>query len=309
MKSRIFGFILGVVLAVVLGSGYCAIAVEKSDQVPEYLQQISVTIKAGSAQGSGTLFVRKIGDDNVAFVWTAGHVVAHLRNVRQIITPDGSTKMLVEFKDAQIVQELYQNGRRVGENKLDCKVIKYSDADYGEDLALLMVRRVNVYGLNNSAKFPTDHNYIPKIGIEVSHCGSLLGQFGANSYTTGVLSQIGRLLDGKGVSSKVFDQVTAVSFPGSSGGGMYEKSTGVYIGMLTQGVTSSQGFNFIVPVRRLYKWSETAKVTWAYDPAVQCPSIAKIESTAIEDEGTVKSSKAAQEEACGIYGFFLNLVK
>ena len=56
----------------------------------------------------------------------------------------------------------------------------------------------------------------------------------------------------KGANVKVFDQVTAVAFPGSSGGGMFLKDNGEYIGMLTQGVMKLQGFNFIVPVRRIH---------------------------------------------------------
>ena len=184
--------------------------------VPDDLQQISVTIKAGDAQGSGTIVTRQIGDDTVSFIWTAGHVVDNLRVVRQIITADGGTRSLVEFRDAQIVQEFQQNGRRVGETKLDARIIKFSDPDYGEDLALLMIRRMNAYPLAVSAKFKMGMNYIPAIGVELSHCGSLLGQFGANSYTEGVLSQVGRTLEMKGANVKVFDQVTAVAFPGSS---------------------------------------------------------------------------------------------
>ena len=140
--------------------------------VPDDLQQISVTIKAGDAQGSGTIVTRKIGDDTVSFIWTAGHVVDNLRVVRQIITADGGTRTLVEFRDAQIVQEFQQNGRRVGETKLDAKVIKFSDPDFGEDLALLMVRRMDAYPLAVSAKFKTGINYIPAIGVELSHCAA-----------------------------------------------------------------------------------------------------------------------------------------
>ena len=39
--------------------------------VPDDLQKVSVTIKAGNAQGSGTLVTRKIGEDTVTFIWTA----------------------------------------------------------------------------------------------------------------------------------------------------------------------------------------------------------------------------------------------
>jgi hypothetical protein len=255
--------------------------------VPDDLQQISVTIKSGDAQGSGTIVTRKIGADTVSFIWTAGHVVDNLRVVRKVITADGGTRVLVEFRDAQIVQEFQQGGRRVGETKLDARVIKFSDADFGEDLALLMVRRVNAYPLAVSAKFKTDVNYVPAIGVELSHCGSLLGQFGANSYTEGVLSQVGRTLEMKGANVKVFDQVTAVAFPGSSGGGMFLKANGEYVGMLTQGVMKLQGFNFIVPVRRIHAFARTARIEWAVDPSAKVPTLAEIEAIPVEDGGSL----------------------
>jgi S1-C subfamily serine protease len=253
--------------------------------VPDELQRVSITIKAGSAQGSGTLVTRKIGEDTVTFVWTAAHVVENLRTTRTVVTPQGTPRVLIEYKDPEIVQERQQDGRRVGEVKYDCKVIKVSDADYGEDLALLMVRCKSVYPLSASAKFHKDLNYLPPIGVELSHCGSLLGQFGANSYTTGVLSQTGRTLPMKGATVKVFDQVTAVAFPGSSGGGMFLKENGEYIGMLTQGVMKLQGFNFIVPVRRIHAWSKTAKIEWAMNPNVPMPNLEEIDKIPVEDAG------------------------
>lgn len=290
MKFRI---LLALLLVVCIGVG--ASAAQPQASVPDYLQQISVTIKSGDTQGSGTLVTRKVGEDTVTFIWTAGHVVDNLRSVRKIITADGGTRVLVEFRDPQIVQELYQNGRRVGETKLDCKVIKYSDADYGEDLAVLMIRRINAYPMTISAKFHKDANYIPPIGVDLSHCGSLLGQFGANSYTTGVLSQTGRMLEGKGANNKVFDQVTAVAFPGSSGGGMYLKDDGVYIGMLTQGVQHLQGFNFIVPIRRIHKWAADSKIGWAIDPSVLMPSKDEIEKIPVEDDGVLPAGFPAAD--------------
>jgi hypothetical protein len=251
--------------------------------VPDDLQAVSVTIKAGRSQGSGTLVTRKVGDDTITFVWTAGHVVDSLRTTRTVISPTGTPKILVEYKDAEIVQERQQNGRAVGEVKYTCKVVKVSDADYGEDLAVLMVRCKSAYPLSICAKFQQEINYIPPIGIELSHCGSLLGQFGANSYTTGVLSQTGRMLPMKGANVKVFDQVTAVAFPGSSGGGMFLKQNGEYVGMLTQGVMQLQGFNFIVPVRRIHTFAKDAKIEWAINPAIEMPTLKEIEAIPVED--------------------------
>ena len=251
--------------------------------VPDDLQQVSATIKSGSAQGSGNLVTRKCDGDTITFVWTAAHVVDNLRTMRSIITPSGASRTLVEYKDAEIVQERQQGGRRVGEVKYDCKVIKVSDANYGEDLALLMIRCKNAYPVAVSTKFRLEPDYIPAIGVELAHCGSLLGQFGANSYTTGVLSQTGRTLGMKGANVKVFDQVTAVAFPGSSGGGVYLKASGEYVGMLTQGVMELQGFNFIVPVRRIHAFAKTAKIEWALDPSVPLPSLKEIENISVED--------------------------
>jgi hypothetical protein len=286
--------LVATVLVLTVGSAFAATPVP-SQSVPDYLQDISVTIRSGDTQGSGTLITRKTGDDTVSFVWTAGHVVDNLRTVRKVINADGSTRLLVEFKDARIVQERHQNGRRVGEMTLDAKVIKFSDADYGEDLALLMVRQLNAYPMKTSARFKTDINYIPPIGVELSHCGSVLGQFGANSYTTGVLSQTGRTLEMKGANVKVFDQVTAVAFPGSSGGGIYLKETGEYIGMLTQGVKQLQGFNFIVPVRRIHAFAAAAKIEWAVDPNAPMPTLKEIDKIPVEDQGVLSTGRVDEE--------------
>ena len=256
--------------------------------VPDDLQGVSVTIKAGNGQGSGTLITRKIGDDSVSFVWTAAHVVDGLRSTRSVIV-NGYTKTLIEYKDAEVVQEIQQDGRRIGEVKYDAKIIKVSDASYGEDLALLMVRRKNAYSDGISAKFKEDKDYIPAIGMKLVHVGSLLGQFGANSFTNGLVSQTGRTLPGKGASVKVFDQVTVTAFPGSSGGGVFDEATGEYVGMLTQGISQSQGFNFIVPVRRINAWTVSAKIGWALDSKVKMPTLAEIDAIQVEDAGVVSS--------------------
>lgn len=290
MKTRYF---LTVAVLMSCVTRYC-IADDYSGNVPAFLQGISVTVKSGTSQGSGTLVSRKDTDGNIiSFVWTAAHVIDDLRNVRKVINTDGQLKILVEFKDPQIVAERYQDGRRVGEQTLDCKVIKYSDYEYGEDQALLMIRLRNAYTVDTSAKFPGPH-YIPSIGVDLSHCGSLLGQFGSNSYTTGVLSQTGRLLPGKsGMNNKVFDQVTAVAFPGSSGGGVYLKADGTYIGMLTRGVSQLQGFNFIVPVRRMHHWASSVGIEWAIDSRVAMPSMEELAKIPVEDMGTIPGGMSA----------------
>lgn len=257
------------------------------------LQDISVTIRSGNSQGSGTLFTRMANEkDSVTFVWTAAHVVDNLRKVRSVIDPEsGSPKLLVEFEDAEIVREFTEDGRRIGEMKFDAKVVKYSDAEQGEDLALLMVRRKNYVGPDVTANFYLDKD-IPAIGTDLYHVGSLLGQVGSNSLTTGVVSQVGRVLN-LGANGVIFDQTTVTAFPGSSGGGVFLKSDGRYIGMLVRG--AGEQFNFIVPARRLNAWAEKVDIKWAVDPTVALPSLDAIAKIKVEDTGVKFSSNKSAE--------------
>ena len=120
-------------------------ATAQDNKLYQHLQDVSVTVKSGFGEGSGVIVTREVEvapnvKQKVNFVWTAAHVVDGLRSVRVEIK-NGKPQTLIEFKDAQIVKELVEDGRRVGEIKMEAKVIKYSDAENGEDLALLMVRK------------------------------------------------------------------------------------------------------------------------------------------------------------------------
>lgn len=257
---------VGLVISICLGAFTAAIA-----EGVDFLQDISVTIEAGGSQGSGTLFTRKIGEDNITFVWTAAHVLGNLRKTREIIdVKTGTTRKVIEFEDAHIIKEFSDKGRRIGETKFDAKVILYSDATNGEDLAILMIRKPNY--TDKTAKFYLDDK-IPQIGTELYHVGSLQGQIGANSLTSGLVSQIGRVLD-INPNGAVFDQTTVTAFPGSSGGGVFLKSDYRYVGMLVRG--GGEQFNFIVPIRRIIKWAKAAKVDWAVNPDVPTPTLDEI---------------------------------
>lgn len=244
-----------------------------AESVVDSLQDASVTIRAGNEQGSGVLFTR--GDRT--FVWTAAHVIDGQRVVRKVVV-NGVEKTLVEFRDVSIIQEFRQNGRRIGESKMECRVIRYSDSEQGEDLALLEVRKRNFS--EATVEFYTGD--IPELGTELLHVGSLLGQFGSNSLTTGVYSQIGRVLD-LGTTGTVFDQTTVTAFPGSSGGGVFLKENGQYVGMLVRG--AGEQFNLIVPVRRLREWAIWANVEWAVNLEVPIPSEADLAKITVEDTG------------------------
>lgn len=240
--------------------------------VPQYLEDIGVTINAAGSEGSGVLKTTK---DGTTWVWTAAHVLENLRKTREVIDPQtGATTTVVEFDDAKVIKPLTQSGRPVGRIEVDAQVVRYSGAEHGEDLALLRLRKKGLF--HGSAKFYRAKD-VPKRGVNLYHCGSLLGEYGANSLTEGVVSQLGRLIDGK-----IYDQVSTPSFPGSSGGGVFLKSDGRLIGLLVRGRPG--GFSLIVPVRRMEEWAKKANIEWAIRDDIPVPSLEEMERRPIEDQ-------------------------
>ena len=256
-------------------------------QVVPYLLDISVTLRAGGSEGSGVSFNR----DGVSFIWSAGHVVDGLRRQREVVDgKTGTTRTVIEFQPATVVQTLIEDGRKVGTIEMEAEVVRYSGIEHGEDLALLKVRKKNF--MTTSAVFYQDKE-LPAMGTRLYHVGSLLGNFGANSLTDGIMSQHGRV-----INNKEFDQTTVVAFPGSSGAGVYLQD-GRYIGMLVRGATG--GFNLIVPMRRMRAWAKQANVEWALDPKVPLPTAEEFKKLPVEDSGTSfdtsKASHSPRERA------------
>ncbi len=260
----------------------------------QHLQDVSVTVKAAGGEGSGVIITREVEVapnkiDKVNFVWTAAHVVDGLKSSRTIIK-DGKSIKIVEFKDAQIVKELVEEGRRVGEIKMEAKVVKYSDAENGEDLALLMVRKKGF--IDKSVTFYKADGKPVAIGTELYHVGSLLGQVGSNSMTRGICSQVGRVLDLGTGDGTVFDQTTVTAFPGSSGGGVFlsersDDKAGQYMGMLVRG--AGETFNLIVPVRRMREYAKKEGVLWAIDTDVKVPALEDVLKSSPEDSTNTES--------------------
>jgi len=258
-------------------------ATPKPEEIPNYLQDISVTIHAGWAQGSGVIKTR----DNTNYVLTAGHVVARLRKTREFIDPKtGTKKTKIEFDDAKIVKELYQDGRSVGRLEIDAEVLRYSDADNGEDVALLRIRKKNF--IQSSVQFYCGEA-TPGINTHLLHVGSLLGQTGSNSLTSGIISQIGRVRN-----DKIYDQSTCAAFPGSSGGGLFIESNGQYVGMIVRG--AGETFNLYVPVRRIREWAKRVNVEFVIDDKLPVPNEKTLKSTPIEEVGASDYNNAAAEK-------------
>jgi hypothetical protein len=246
-------------------------------KIPQYLQDISVTVATPRGTGSG---VYKVTKDGQVWVWTCGHVVEGLRSERAAV----DKKLVVDFADAKIVKFITEGGRNVGETSFDAEVIRYSDAETGHDLALLRLRTTK-FKPAASVNFYLEKE-IPEISTELYHCGSLLGKFGSNSLTTGIMSQHGRLL----FNDKVFDQTTCTAFPGSSGGPVVLKDDGRYVGMLVRG--AGEGFNLIVPVRRMHEWAKKQGVEFTLDTDLPIPTDDELRKLPIDD-GVSKATAAA----------------
>ena len=280
------------------------------NKVAQHLQDVSVTIKAGYSEGSGVIISRDvpIAKDSktkvkVNFVWTCAHVVDGLRSARLVIDGNGRAKTIIEFKDAQIVKELVEKGRKVGELKMDAKVILYSHAEDGEDLALLMVRKVGF--VNNNTDFYLDEKNT-EIGEPLLHVGSLLGQAGANSMTSGIMSQVGRVLNLGTGDGTVFDQTTVTAFPGSSGGGVFLRD-GRYVGMLVRG--SGETFNLIVPVRRMSSWAKKRNIEWALDKLKPVPSLTEIVKIKPEDAASDQKNASPKPDAKSDFPYLIRTTK
>jgi S1-C subfamily serine protease len=257
-------------------------AAESKKATADYLQDVSVTIRSegrfSTGEGSGIIYSRADKDGNtVNFIWTAAHVVDNLRVERKVIVK-GTSHSVVEFKDAKIVKVIRQKGRTVGRLELDAEVVKYSNSETGHDLALLRVRKLNF--VDSTVKFYLDKE-IPKLGTDLWHVGSLLGEMGSNSMTDGIYSQTGRVI--KSLNKHVFDQTTVAAFPGSSGGGVFLKSDARYVGMLVRG--AGETFNLIVPVRRMVEWATKNDLMWALDPKVAMPTDKVFDEMEVEDVG------------------------
>ncbi len=294
VKYSLYGLIVITLLSSLALAQLDTVVVEETkatrtpEELGEHLQNISVTIRSNRSEGSGVV-ITKLNDkgEKINFVWTAGHVIAGLRHVRSVIDPkSGISRQVVYFDDAQVIKELNQDGRRVGELKMDAEVIRFSNSISGEDLALLRIRKTNF--LQDSAIFYLEED-IPSIGSTLYHVGSLLGQMGANSMTRGIMSQVGRVLNGK-----TYDQTTVAAFPGSSGGGVYT-TNGLYMGMLVRG--AGETFNLVVPIRRMSSWAEKAGIGFAIHPDEDLPNDEYFAKMPIEDIGYTWDSIRAKIEA------------
>jgi S1-C subfamily serine protease len=239
-----------------------------AEPVGPKLQAASVNIKAGSAQGSGSVILRSVDGQPTPFVLTAAHVVDGLRKENKHLDRDGKQVTNISYNDAQIVQEVatVDNSRIVGDTRLDAKVLC---VDYVRDIALLQVRAQG--NLKTSVVFLVDRKSVPPAGTKIYHCGAPGGQDigGSATLTSGIISRTGvRIPDMGGGSDKgIFDQTDTAALGGSSGGMICLETDGQWIGMITLGLRGGDNFHWFVPVRAVARFVDDAKLPWLMDPA------------------------------------------
>ena len=242
------------------------------DVVIAALMDCSVSVIAGPSQGSGIVFTKKKDEVEYTFVLTAAHNLSVLRTVTDVITPDGFSRKLVKFDDPAVVNVLFSNYAIVGEMRARAKIIRYSaPGAAGDDLALLHLPVRDF--TKSSARL---YFGVPKVGSNLFHVGSIRGLTGAESLTTGILSQHGR-----SIGRNIFDQTTAPIDRGSSGGLMSLQSNGQVVGVVAR--MANPVYNFIIPSRRIIEWSRRTKVDWLFDEQQEMPPLNEVFSFPIED--------------------------
>ena len=244
----------------------------EKDTVITNLIDCSVSVLAGESQGSGIVFTKQRENQEYTFILTAAHNLTVLRSETNVITPDGIPRKLIKFDSPDVVNVLIINGNRLGEMRAKGTVIRYSAPGIaGDDLALLHIPIQNF--AKSSARL---YSGIPKIGSDLFHVGSMGGLPGAESLTVGILSQHGRK-----VGRNTFDQTTAPILFGSSGGLMSLQSNGQVVGVVAK--MTHPVYNFIIPARRIMKWSKRTRIDWLFDEEQEMPPLNEIYSFPIED--------------------------
>ena len=178
------------------------------------LVQMSVTVRAGGASGSGTLFAA----DNEVYVLTAAHVV------------DGATVFTVEQDDLNIA------GKRYAASATLLRACK------DEDVAVLHIPAPATLPGRKFAKLASSTP--SELGAPLCHVGSIFGSIGSQTWSLGRLAKRHRNLDGQPRF-----QFDGTADSGSSGGGVFN-SAGELVGIVAQGV-SFTNLAYCVPVETI----------------------------------------------------------
>lgn len=234
-----------------------------------FMTDASVMIQSGEHIGSGVAFKNA----KTTFVWTDAHVVKNSQTIKKLINlATGEMGLSIGYADVEAIKVKTQEGRKIGEDRRFARIIRYSRR---EDIALLRVYEDS--WLSSSTVF-SQRKFVPQAGSDIWHIGSPTGPRGINSIFSGTLSFVGRLRNeyaDDDFSGRIYDQADVSAIGGCSGGGIYLKSNGQCIGLMTEFLhdkNKSPGMMCFTPTRRLWEFSERNKCLWAMDTTVEVPN-------------------------------------
>lgn len=260
--KKLGGFLIGFTLAVVVplamvfsaGQGTVDIPLKTSiNEIVHDVRSSTVLIHCSGEAPFGSGMTIKAPD--ASYVLTAAHVVSPFR-----YTEYEATEPVTKFKPLTVVRYLYKGGKQIGRAGVTAHVIRYSDAEAGEDLALLQLEDKSF--ATHSVKFYRYDRSAP-VGTEVYHCGCLKMKGYMITLTSGIISAHDREVEGVDV---LFDQTDAIVYPGSSGGGLFDKKTGECVGMVAR--SAAVGLSIFVPSYRIVKWANDNKLDFIIDNKV-----------------------------------------
>lgn len=231
---------------------------QESVEVAQELQKITVTVQSTFPEcpvtGSGVLITKKFSDKNTrTFVLTAGHVANY-------IVPNENVKK------AKVVLYSKQNDKIVETRELNATIL---DVCREKDIALLMVDKTNC--TTNTTYF---YQGTPPQGTMVYHMGSFGGREGANSFSVGYLSKH----DVQIAPSVILEQYLIPTVPGSSGGGIFMKTSKVeYVGLVSQKNSNSCLLLAVVPVTIITEYFTNNGFGWLVDNSNNVVDVKELE--------------------------------
>lgn len=210
--------------------------------IPEHCHDNTVIVRSMQSHGSGALYTK----EDTTFVWTAGHVID------QYMKRDGT------FSDFLIIQ---------GTKRAKARVLRCADYRVAHDLALLKIIRGTLKG---DARFYEDFDNT-ELGQEIIHCGTPFDiVLNSNLLFFGNVSHIGRMFRIRPMTvAREVDQCDLPTYPGCSGGPVFDAETGGILGLMVIG--GKPGLSVMVPTRVIHEWAESHDCLWAFDPDVPLP--------------------------------------
>jgi hypothetical protein len=224
------------------------------DVLPDIASQFAF-VETPIAAGSAVLVRTHDANGKVVLLaWTCSHVI------NQHLAEGNSAKKSGLFSSVPPPSKLFYITVTIGSKTYPAHVVACGDdSTGGVDVAVLMVD--NPPSDTGSAEFTAE---VPTTGSKVYHLGAAFAQHDPPNFLTGMVSSVGRKIDGS-----ISDEFEMSVAPGCSGGGVYTirgKVEGLMEFHLSDGICAD------VPARVIIEWARRNGVEWALDNHLPVPA-------------------------------------